>query len=313
MLRTTAFLSALAATMAVLVVPATSDAKYRVRIGLGDQHVQTLTQPLFLQTKIKRLRYFVPYNAIHHPQEMRKVRAYVSTARALGRHVLVHISTDDLRIRRGHLPSVRQYRRDVGRLIRQLRPLGVREWGVWNEANHKSQPTWNHPRRAARYYRQMRTICRGCRIVALDVLDQRGVERYIQRFYRALPRTVRRHARFVGIHNYSDVNRRRTSGTRGIMRAVKRSVRSPRFWLTETGGVVELGRSFRCSERRAANRLKFMFKMLRKYRRTIDRAYVYNWFGTDCSTRMDTGLVDRDGSARRGYRVLRQGLRTFMR
>jgi hypothetical protein len=313
MFRTSALLAALVATLAVLAVPASSEARYHVRIGLGDQHVQTLTQPLFLKTKIERLRYFIPYNAIHNPTQMRKVETYVHTARLMGKHVLIHVSTDDLRIRRGHLPSVRHYKRDVRRLIRKLRPMGVREWGVWNEANHKSQPTWNHPKRAARYYKAMRKICKGCRIVALDVLDQRGVEKYIGRFYRALPRKLRRKARFVGIHNYSDVNRKRTTGTRDIMRAVDRYVRSPHFWLTETGGVVELGRSFRCSERRAAKRLKYMFKVLRKYRHDIDRAYVYNWFGTDCSTRMDTGLVDRDGSARRGYHVLRKGMRKFTR
>ena len=69
------------------------------------------------------------------------------------------------------LPSAATYRREVGRLVRTLRPLGVREWGVWNEANHPSQPTWRHPERAAAYFTAMRSICRGCTIVALDVLD----------------------------------------------------------------------------------------------------------------------------------------------
>ncbi|WP_259311756.1 hypothetical protein [Capillimicrobium parvum] len=305
--------AAVAATLAVLAVPARSDAKYRVAVGLGDQQTMTLTQPLFIATQIKRLRYFIPYNAIHSRSRMQAVEDYVRTASSRGMSVMIHISTNDLRIRRGRLPSARGYRRDVGRLVRRLRPMGVREWGVWNEANHASQPTWNHPKRAAAYYRQMRRICRGCRIVALDVLDQRGVDRYISRFYQALPRNLRRSARFVGIHNYSDVNRRRTTGTRLIMRSVRRYVRSPHFWLTETGGVVELGRSFRCSERRAANRLKYLFRILKAYRHSIDRAYVYNWFGTDCRTRMDTGLVNKDGSARRGYRTLRVGLRSFTR
>jgi len=311
--RTTAALATAVAMLAVLAMPAASEAKYRVHVGLGDQQVMTLTQPLFVATKIKRVRYFVPYNAIHNKSRMRAIEDYVRTARSRGISVFVHISTNNLRIRRGHLPSAKGYRRDVGRLIRKLRPMGVREWGVWNEANHASQPTWNHPKRAAKYYRQMRRICRGCRIVALDVLDQRGVERYIKRFYKALPRSLRRKARFVGIHNYSDVNRKRTKGTRAIMRTVRHYVRSPHFWLTETGGVVELGRSFRCSERRAANRIKYMFRVLKAYRHSIDRAYVYNWFGTDCRTRMDTGLVNKDGTARRGYKALRIGLRRFIR
>jgi hypothetical protein len=312
MLRHTTALAVLVAFAAVLVAPAASEAKYDVRIGLGDQRVATLDQPLFQRTKIKRLRYFVPYNAIRDPYQMRLVETYVDTARRNGQSVLVHISTDDLRVRRGKAPSQKQYRRLVGRLVDRLRPMGVREWGVWNEANHASQPTWNKPKRAAKYYRQMRRICRGCTIVALDVLDQRGVKRYVNRFYRALPRSMRRQARTVGIHNYSDVNRRRSSGTRDIMRAVNRHARG-NFWLTETGAVVEHGRAWPCSERRAANRMKYLFRMLRKYRRQIDRAYVYNWWGTNCRTRMDTGLVDRDGSARRGYRVLMRGIGKFKR
>ena len=55
-----------------------------------------------------------------------------------------------------------------------------------NEANHDSQPTWNNPRRAAQFFLAFRSMCRGCKIVALDVLDQRGVDRYINRFFAAL-------------------------------------------------------------------------------------------------------------------------------
>jgi len=184
---------------------------------------------------------------------------------------------------------------------------------VWNEANHASQPTWNSPRTAAAYYRQMRSICRGCRIVALDVLDQAGVARYITRFYTSLSPSLRRDARFVGIHNYSDVNRHRTSGTRDIMRTVRRFVPKPRFWLTETGGVVRLGRTFRCSTRRAANRISYLLDVLRTYRRQIDRAYLYNWYGTACRTRMDTGIVNSEGKRRHGYDALRRGLVHFKR
>ena len=36
-------------------------------------------------------------------------------------------------------------------LVRRYRPLGVREWGAWNEVNHKTQPTWKSPKRAAQF------------------------------------------------------------------------------------------------------------------------------------------------------------------
>ncbi len=282
-------------------------------MGVGDQNIEMFDQPLFQDAQIKRVRYFVPWDLVRHHTQLHKAEDYVRRAREDGIDVMVHISTNDLRVKRGHLPSKHGYKRLVGRLIDDLRPLGVREWGVWNEANHPSQPTWNHPKRAAQYYKVMRQICRGCTIVALDVLDQRHVESYISRFYRALPRRLRRHARVVGMHNYGDVNRHKSSGTRSIMHQVRHFVHSPSFWLTETGGIVELGRSFRCSQSRAAHRIDYLFKLLRKYHHQIDRAYVYNWFGVGCKTRMDTGIVNADGTVRPSYRALRHGLTRFKR
>lgn len=303
----------LLALAAVAVLPSAASARYDVRVGVGDQNVSIFDQPLFQAAALERVRYFVSWDAIRHRGELRKAEAYVLRARADGIAVTMHVSTDDLRPGRGHLPTPAGYRSLVGRLVRHFRPLGVREWGVWNEANHPSQPTSRSPRRAAQYYEVMRGICRGCTIVALDVLDQRHVESYIGDFYRALPKRLRRSARIVGIHNYGDINRRRSTGTTSIMREVRRFVHAPRFWLTETGGIVELGRTFRCSQSRAANRLNYLFALLKKYRRQIDRAYVYNWFGVSCGTRMDTGVVNANGTARPSYQALRRGLTRFAR
>jgi hypothetical protein len=293
----------LAATFAV-AAPAGAATQ---QVGISDQNAFMFDQPLFQKASIDHARYFVAWNAARHPAQLRAAQDYVRRARAAGISVLVHISTDDLRPGKGTLPRPATYRREVGRLVRKLRPLGVREWGVWNEANHPSQPTWRHPERAAAYFEQMRRICRGCTIVALDVLDLSDVADYVNRFYDALPRSARRAARLVGIHNYSDVNRRRTVGTRTIMAAVREHTRA-RFWLTETGGIVELGRTFRCSPSRAANRTSYLFALLRKYHREIDRAYVYNWVGTGCATRMDTGMVNADGTPRPAYRAFVRGL-----
>ena len=292
---------------AAVAAPASASAAAQ-QVGISDQNVSMFDQPLFQRASVGHVRYFVPWNAARHPAQLRAARDYVRRARQSGISVLVHISTDDLRPGKGTLPRPATYRREVGRLVRALRPLGVREWGVWNEANHPSQPTWRRPDRAAAYFVAMRAVCRGCTIVALDVLDLSDVGRYVERFFTALPRRDRAAARLVGIHNYSDVNRRTTTGTRTIMAAVRRHARA-RFWLTETGGIVELGRTFRCSQRRASDRTTYLFSLLRRYRREIDRAYVYNWLGTGCSTRMDTGMVNADGTPRPAYHAFVRGLR----
>jgi hypothetical protein len=190
--------------------------------------------------------------------------------------------------------------------------MGVRDWGVWNEENHRSQPTASSPRRAAQYFREMRAVCHGCHIVALDVLDQAGVARYIAAFFRSLSPSLRGRATVVGIHNYSDTNRRRSSGTRTIIAAVRRYDRHATFWLTETGGVVNFGRAWPCSERRAASSVGYMFRLARQFRRSVTRLYAYNWYGSNCRG-FDAGLVRASGSPRPAYYTFRRSLAGFTR
>jgi hypothetical protein len=194
----------------------------------------------------------------------------------------------------------------------------VREFGTWDEANHASQPTFDSPSHAALFFREMyRAVkgrCRSCGVVALDVLDQVGVERYMDRFYRRLSPTFRRRATVVGIHNYGDVNRLRTTFTRNIIRQAHRFNRQTRFWLTETGGIVKFGRSFPCSTTRAASRLSWMFHIARLYRTSgIERLYVYNWTGAGCDARFDAGLTSPNGTPRAGYDKLRKALPDYLR
>jgi hypothetical protein len=304
---------------ALTLLPATASArKVSIRVGIGDQQIGMFEHAAFKRAKFKRVRYFVPWNIMRDEGALRRATEYVERARRDDIQVFLHISSDDLRIKRAKLPSVAAYRSQMRRLVPYFRDLGVREFGVWNEANHASQPTYRSPTRAAAVFREMyrvvRPRCRTCAIVALDVLDQRGVERYMRSFYRALSPTYRRRATIVGIHNYGDVNRRRTTFTRSIIRQSRAFNRRTRFWFTETGGIVKFGRNFPCSESRASSRLRNMFTLARTYRRSgVQRLYVYNWTGAGCDARFDAGLVGPDGTPRRGYRYLRQALANYLR
>jgi hypothetical protein len=309
-MQRTSLKTTLVALVAVLVaLAAAPGANAKIAVGIGDQQAAMFDHPGFKKLKIKRVRYFVRWDAMRNKDERLRARAYVKAARAHRKRVLLHISSDNLERRKAKLPKKRRYRKDVTRLVRYFRRLGVREFGARNEANHDSQATWKSPRRAAFEFKVVRRACKRCTIVALDVLDQAGVRSYIRRFYRALGRKHRRYARIVGIHNYSDVNRRRTSGTREIMREARRQNRRVRFWFTETGGVVNFGRSFPCNERRAANRLNYLFRIAKRYRKRIRRLYLYNWTGAGCDARFDAGLTRTDGSLRPGYYVVRKQLR----
>ena len=313
-------IAAVLAALAVAALPASAGAKTGVRVGIGDQQVSMFDSPLFQRAKFKIVRYFVPWNITDNKDQLALAEAYVTRARQDHIQVLLHLSSDDLRIKKAKLPSVAQYRREIKKIVSTFRPLGVRDFGAWNEANHASQPTYRSPTRAADFfveaYRAIKPRCSFCHVVALDVLDQAGVERYMRSFYRHLSSTYRRRANLVGIHNYGDVNRRRTTFTRSIIRQTHSFNSRARFWFTETGGLVKFGRSFPCSETRARNRLRNMFDLARTYHRSgVDRMYVYNWTAppNGCKARFDAGLVNFNGTARPGYTYLRQKLSGFLR
>jgi hypothetical protein len=321
-------LALLTALCALAVVPASaSAAKIKVSVGIGDQNAPTFDTPSFKKLKVKKVRYFIRWNAIDNPRELALADAYVARAKRAKARVLMHISSDvlvraqdakRLGVKAAKLPSVKQYRAKVGALVRRYGRKKL-DWGVWNEANHDTQPTYRSPKRAAQFFLAMRRMCKGCKIVALDVLDQRGAERYIQRWFRALG-SKRSLARIVGIHNYSDTNRYRSSGTRSIIRTTKRFNRRAKFWATETGGLVSFGASFPCNpanpfvaERRQNKAIRYMFGLTRKFRRDFQRLYIYNFVGTNCTTRFDTGIVRADGSPRPAYNTVRREMRRFIR
>jgi hypothetical protein len=228
----------------------------------------------------------------------------------------MHVSTDNINaVPPSKLPTVAQYKAKVGELVKRYKARGVDEWGAWNEANHKSQPTAKNPKRAAQFYTALKGMCPGCKIVALDVLDQAGAERYIARWLKAAG-SAGRTAKIIGIHNYSQVNRRITEknasnrypGTARIVKAVRKRNKVAKFWYTETGGVAQFGSKFPCDKSRQASRTKFMFAMLKKYDKNIERLYSYNWFGNNCDG-FDAGLVERNGSTRAAYNVFKANLK----
>jgi hypothetical protein len=311
-------LALLTLVAALLAVPAAAQARIPIRVGIGDQDPSMFSQPAFQRAKFERVRYFIAWNAIDDPAAVARADTFIKTARANGFSVLLHISTDDYTIKQATLPSVAQYHSKVGALVRRYRALGVREFGTWNEANHASQPTYRSPTRAAAFFREMYRLvkpsCPSCAVVALDVLDQTGVERYEKAFFAALSPTYRKRATLVGIHNYGDVNRKRTTFTRNIIHLAHRYNKATKFWFTETGGLVNFGKNFPCSTARAASRLNTMFSLARTYRTAgVQRLYIYSWSGPGCSARFDAGLVGPDGTPRAGYDTVRRQLVNYER
>ena len=306
----------------LLTVPAGASAKTKVAVGVGDQSPRMFADANWKALNLKKTRFFLEWNTIDQPGELEKADAFVTAARAANVSVLLHISTDDINSQpRRPLPSNKAYKAKVGALVARYRALGVKDWGVWNEANHKSQPTARNPKRAADFYKTFRKFkCKDCKIVALDILDQRGVEEYIGRWIKAAG-TVGKKARIIGVHNYSQVNRRITEkndsatypGVARILKAIRKRNKVAKLWLTETGGLASFGRSFRCDLKRQASRTKYMFQLIKKYDRNIERLYSYNYYGNGCTPQFDGGLVENNGTPRAAYNTFKSQLKNTTR
>ena len=312
-------LSVVAAGVLVLaglsvVGAAPASAKYRV--GVGEQKAAMFDSPAWQSLGLRRVRYLVPWDYAKHPAQRAEVEHYMARARAARQDVLVTFTA-----RRGcysaagrysamkacRAPSASAYRKAFRAFDSEF--PWVKTYSAWNEINHRSQPTFKSPRKAAGYYNVLRTQARRgkFRVMAADILDTSNMSRYLTRFRRY----AKGSPRLWGLHNYGDVNRRRTKSTKAMLRTVPGEV-----WLTETGGIVQLLPSFKRSPSRAAARTKGMFRLADTYdtrrrgmRSKITRLYVYAWFGETPTARFDAGLTNADGSPRKALAVFRKNAR----
>jgi len=281
------------ALTAWLSVPAAANA---FTIGISDQKLGMWQDPRFEQLGIEQVRLLMSYDSVLRG-DFSRYDAWMAAAATRGADVLLTIQHHSRKASR--LPSFGQYRRTV-RMLRKRYPW-VKSMSAWNEANHVSQPTWNRPKRAARYYNIMRRECRGCRVVAADLLDGKNMLPWLSAFKRYAKRP-----RIWGLHSYADANHFRPfsySSTRQLLRAVKGQV-----WLTEAGGIVRFGSRYRGGkrgERRAANAVKHTFAVARSSSR-VKRVYLYHWDADKRFKTWDSAFVAANGRARPALEILRK-------
>src|ERR687898_542247 len=279
MTRTPTLLSLLFALF-LAAVPAGASAA--VTVGIGDQNWNTFNHARFAALGLKRVRVVTPWNVALSRGDRAWLDDYLMHARAAGMDPLVSFGAahpSRCPARPCRLPTTAAFERAF-RAFRARWPW-VRSIGVWNEANHRTQPTFRYPEQAARYFNVVRKRCRGARI--------------------------------WGLHNYRDSNPRRGQrygGTKLLLRTVRGKV-----WLTETGGIVRFilpdGRTlFPYSERRANVAIGRVLRLAKQYRSRIGRLYVYHWQQDAFGNRFDAGLLDNTGNPRPGYHTLERWLGT---
>jgi hypothetical protein len=305
------------ALLAAVLVAQPAQAKYRV--GLGEQNASMFDSKRWQDLKLKRVRFIVPWDWNKHAWERDAITGYMSRARAHKQDVLVTFTAARgcytgtkyrKRKKSCKAPSARAYRSAFRRF--DNRYPWVKTYSAWNEVNHVSQPTFGKPSLAVRYYDVLRKDARKrkFRVMAADVLDTSNMSSYL----RAFMRKAKGKPRLWGLHNYGDVNRRRSTFTVKMLDTVPGEV-----WLTETGGQVRFAgvKKFKkYSETRAKNATKWMFTLANRYdskrrglRSKINRLFVYKWFGEKRGARFDAGLVDPDGSPRKAFSVFRKTAR----
>jgi hypothetical protein len=268
-------------------------------VGMGEQHPDLFEDPRLRAAGIRHVRLLVPWDVVKMGGwPLHATDLWLERARRDGMEPLVSFGHSWSEKRALKLPSVRQYAAQV-KAFRQRYPW-VREFSTWNEANLAGkQPTGKHPRRTAVFYRALKKQCRGCTVVAVELLLTSNWRMW--RWVRAFRERAGRGRLIFGLHNYPDVTRLRGKGTRLFVRRV----RNAEIWITETGGIVR-HRRFAYDEGRAARVVRHIFRLVSALPR-IRRLYFYNW-RYDGNVRWDSGLISREGTERRAYFELLDGL-----
>jgi hypothetical protein len=271
-----------------------------VTVGIADNKPDMFSDPRFVEARVATARLSVGWDALSSGWQLARLDAWLGAARAAGVEPLVSFGHSP--IHRHRLPTVAQYMAAFRRF--HARYPWVRDFATWNEANHCGEMTCHRPRLVASWFRRLRVACRGCRVLAAEVLDMPNMVSWVREFRRA----ARVEPRYWGLHNYVDANRGHTSGTRRLLGAVKGEV-----WFTETGGIVSRTNrrkiTFPESAQHAAVATRFLFRRLVPLSRRITRVYIYQWNITRRKTTWDSALIGPNGRPRPAYAVVRAVLR----
>jgi hypothetical protein len=269
--------------------------------GVGDEQTEMFTSPLWQQLHTKITRYIAPYDAAVRPYSLQLARAWIGAAEAQHQQVLVAFYHSEYTPTK--MPSLVVYQRDVQKFIK-LFPK-IRQYQPWNETNRGNVAhLFSSPSamESARDYKALKSVCHGCTVLGLDILDGPSVSpslRYIDEFKRDIVHLKTSMPSLWGLHNYSDTNRFQSTRTQAILAVVPGHV-----WLTETGGIVKFGGAFPNKKgsglRRAASALAYMFRLAASNSR-IQRLYIFQWSGATGAARFDAGLTDPHFNPRPGY------------
>lgn len=275
-------------------------------VGVGDNGAPMFADPNYKALGVKIARRMVPYDFYKHPDQNAMLNAWVNGALDDGVQPLIAFERSYTYPTK--LPTVAEYSESLKILLNRFPQ--VTNISPWNEANHKSQPTVNNPRRAAQYFNQTQIVCPKCTIVAADVLDQKNMTPWLKKFKRYAKKP-----KIWGLHTYTDANHNKKWSKSNTKKFLKLT-RKGDVWLTESGGIVAFNRVYSFNPDRAAVALTRTLNMGFRDKR-IKRVYLYSWYGTTVNGEggfpylWDSGIIGPDGKPRPSYDALVAWLKKY--
>ncbi len=300
-------LAALACASAALAAPATSGAYV---VGVADQDPALFANSYFQQLAPKRTRYITPIDSVF--KQRATVDAWMKAAQAAGVEVVVAFNPPtgmkcpNLGRAKGcKLVSSGTYRRAF--VAFRHRYPWVRIFQPWNEVNNLTQPTASNPAAVVTYYQIAKASCPGCTLLGADIQDLPNMVSYIRALLAIFKARHVATPKVWGLHNYTDTNRFVQDANSSMRKAAK--LLPGKIWLTETAGLFRFQpqnarQSFRPSLSRQKRAMQAIFAQANRYRRKIDRVYLYQWFAPPPSNRWDSAILDAHGLPRPVFDVL---------
>ncbi|MBJ7332570.1 MAG: hypothetical protein JHC95_21925 [Solirubrobacteraceae bacterium] len=278
-------------------VSAAPAAHARASIGIGDQKPGMFTDPRFKALGIRYARLNIGWDALASDWQREEIDTWMGAARDAGVEPLVTFGHS--RTTRRLLPTPSRFKYEVRR-FRERYPW-VDTFATWNEANHCGEPTCHRAPLVAAYYKALRRECRGCTVLAAELLDMPNMTTWARQFRKA----AGREPEVWGLHNYVDTNRFRTKSTRQMLRAVRGDI-----WLTEVGGLVRRQNKSRIplneSPTHAVRALNWLFKEILPISPRLSRVYIYHWQAGGPEDTWDSALLTPGGRTRGAFDVVKR-------
>ena len=302
-----------AGLLAAMAAPATAE----VRIGITQPNIFALSDldsKPWNDLKVRKTRVIVPWDI--GTKGDREYKDYFNKLREKRIQPMIHFNKN-CPGRNCSLPSVSKFKSSFEKFLKRHGDFKV--YGTWNEVNHGDQPTRREPKRAAEYFNAMQDVCtkRGkkCTIVGVDLLDDGSEIKFLREWLKTAKKP-----KYIGLHNYKDINDRKLTRTRNLFKALKDPKTGKvkyEIWLTEIGGInffkTGKGKVVRKrSNERQAKVVQFLMDVLTKSKYTkefqgrITRAYYYHWRsdGETDDVRFDSALLNPLGQTRPAYDVI---------